>query len=292
MLWSRTATVLRRAVARLGQPHGVRLKPRYAKVAEFQRRGAVHFHALVRLDALDPTGRPVPPPAWATADLLADLVQQAGRSVHLRTPTHPDSFDGWPLAWGPQLDTRTVHRGLESGDLTERHVAGYLAKYATKACEPSGLVAGRITDVSIGHYADTGTFLGRLISACWTLGRRHSSPQYDANGEAVWPYERCRRWAHMLGFGGHFSTKSRAYSTTLRALREARQPGKRAAGPRTDDQAHDLAQRDDEETTLVIGTWTYTGSGWMTTGDAALALQAADAARSRRLVADPHAVAR
>jgi replication initiator protein RepSA len=26
-------------------------------------------------------------------------------------------------------------------------------------------------------------------------------------------------WAHMLGFNGHFSTKSRTYSTTLGALR-------------------------------------------------------------------------
>jgi hypothetical protein len=30
------------------------------------------------------------------------------------------------------------------------------------------------------------------------------------------------KWAHMLGFGGHFSTKSRRYSTTLAALRRAR----------------------------------------------------------------------
>jgi hypothetical protein len=26
---------------------------------------------------------------------------------------------------------------------------------------------------------------------------------------------RLGKWAHMLGFGGHFSTKSRRYSTTL-----------------------------------------------------------------------------
>src|SRR5690606_21036815 len=30
------------------------------------------------------------------------------------------------------------------------------------------------------------------------------------------------QWAHMLGFRGHFSTKSRRYSTTLGALRAAR----------------------------------------------------------------------
>jgi hypothetical protein len=30
------------------------------------------------------------------------------------------------------------------------------------------------------------------------------------------------RWVHMLGFRGHFATKSRRYSITLRALRRAR----------------------------------------------------------------------
>jgi len=33
---------------------------------------------------------------------------------------------------------------------------------------------------------------------------------------------RLGKWAHMLGFGGHFSTKSRRYST-LRALRRAKE---------------------------------------------------------------------
>ncbi|MGH4012088.1 MAG: replication initiator [Pseudonocardiaceae bacterium] len=32
-------------------------------------------------------------------------------------------------------------------------------------------------------------------------------------------YGRLRRWAHMLGFGGHFATKSRRYSTTRQALK-------------------------------------------------------------------------
>ena len=27
----------------------------YGKVAEYQRRGVVHFHALIRLDQIDPT---------------------------------------------------------------------------------------------------------------------------------------------------------------------------------------------------------------------------------------------
>jgi hypothetical protein len=51
----------------------------------------------------------------------------------------------------------------------------------------------------------------------------------------------------------------------------------------------DQADAHDTETTLIVGTWNYIGSGWLTTGDAALATRAADAARSRRVYADPHA---
>jgi hypothetical protein len=48
---------------------------------------------------------------------------------------------------------------------------------------------------------------------------------------------------------------------------------------------HDMIRTADhtgEETTLVIGTFTYAGTGWKTTGDALLANTAADQARKRR----------
>jgi hypothetical protein len=90
------------------------------------------------------------------------------------------------------------------------------------------------------------------------------------------PYARLRRWAHMLGFGGHFSTKSRHYSTTLRALREARQLWRR--------DRHQAADHADEETTLIVGALSYAGTGWRTTGDAVLANTAAAKAREYRRV--------
>lgn len=43
-----------------------------------------------------------------------------------------------------------------------------------------------------------------------------------------------------------------------------------------------LVPDDWDDPVLVIGAWTYAGTGWRTTADAALALAAADAARSRR----------
>jgi hypothetical protein len=88
----------------------------------------------------------------------------------------------------------------------------------------------------------------------------------------------------MLGFGGHFSTKSRRYSTTLGALRQARRDWRRAqlrgTGPErdTDDQA-------DEEPTVVIGSLAFAGIGWHTTADALLANTAAAKAREHRLTA-------
>src|SRR4051794_41391829 len=53
-LWRRFTITLRRLVAKaLGVPAtrvGELATVQYAKVAEFQRRGLVHFHALIRVD--------------------------------------------------------------------------------------------------------------------------------------------------------------------------------------------------------------------------------------------------
>jgi hypothetical protein len=53
-LWRRTAIAIRRRLDQLAKTHGTRVKLSYAKVAEFQRRGLIHFHAIFRLDGLDP----------------------------------------------------------------------------------------------------------------------------------------------------------------------------------------------------------------------------------------------
>jgi hypothetical protein len=90
----------------------------------------------------------------------------------------------------------------------------------------------------------------------------------------------------MLGFGGHFATKSRAYSTTFCALRSARSTAMRRANA-TATHPEQLPPDDNPDTVLIVGAWAYAGTGWRTTADAALALAAADAARSRR----PSAVA-
>ncbi|MFB9518384.1 replication initiator [Streptomyces cremeus] len=47
----------------------------YAKGAEYQKRGRIHFHAVIRLDGS--AGPYSPPPAWVTPDLLADAIRLA-----------------------------------------------------------------------------------------------------------------------------------------------------------------------------------------------------------------------
>ena len=74
----------------------------------------------------------------------------------------------------------------------------------------------------------------------------------------------------MLGYGGHFLTKSRRYSVTFGQLRRARTEHRRA-------QRHPDGERDpwgrplDETVVLVLSTWTYAGTGYTTTPGAELA---------------------
>jgi hypothetical protein len=97
-----------------------------------------------------------------------------------------------------------------------------------------------------------------------------------------------RRWLHMLGFRGHFATKSRRYSTTLGAIREERRRFRRRQARQEPRRLHDPARDEDldgEDTTLVIARWRFAGIGYLTSGDAALAASAAARARERRQAA-------
>jgi hypothetical protein len=96
---------------------------------------------------------------------------------------------------------------------------------------------------------------------------------------------RLRKWAHMLGFGGHFSTKSRRYSTTLGALRRARVAYaiRRRRGNALPLDAWGRPEGD--QAVIVLASWNYLGSGYQSTGEAWLAASAAARAREERRVA-------
>jgi hypothetical protein len=75
----------------------------------------------------------------------------------------------------------------------------------------------------------------------------------------------------MLGFGGHFLTKSRHYSVTFRVLRQARVAWQTTDEPSAGD-----------DTVAVVSLLEYVGAGWLNSGDALLAATAAEKAHKRR----------
>jgi hypothetical protein len=86
----------------------------------------------------------------------------------------------------------------------------------------------------------------------------------------------------VLGFGGHFSTKSRRYSTTLGALRRARvaYASRRRGGDTLPLDA--WGRPKDNQVVAIVASWNYIGSGYQTEGEAWLARSAAANAREER----------
>ena len=271
-LWRRTTMAILRAVRRTAKRRGIdpaTVKVGFGKVAEMQRRGVVHFHAVLRLDGHDPDdpGRVLPPPDGLVLDDLADAVNHAATTTMFVTGPHPDKPSGWLIGWGTQLDIRTINLGTD-GAITDGMVAGYLAKYATKATEATGHTSRRLT---VGNRRCVRRS-GRQPHRTTRRGLLDSRPSQGLAG--------LRRWAHMLGFGGHFLTKSRHYSVTFRLLRQERVVWQQTltAGPEQTEPA-------EQPTVLVVNFLDFVGAGWHTTGDAMLANTAAAQAREQRRVA-------
>jgi hypothetical protein len=291
-LWRRFTIALARELARLAglsERAASRLvKAQYAKVAELQRRAVVHFHAIIRLDGKarrdDAEHWPAPAPVF-TAAMLDAAIRTAAAHVCLTV----DVGDGTALVlrFGTQIDIQALtHRqDLDSGEIAPEHVAAYVAKYATKAAEDLGLGERRqVPDLYHARQRNLSAHVLRLLEAAWELGDLEA-------------FTGIRRWLHMLAFRGHFSSKTRRYSTTLGALRAERRryredqdrERRAQADPAGPVQLVDVGDQDDDpdsdDTTLVIRTWTFAGLGWDTAGDAALAASTAARAREHRELA-------
>ena len=117
------------------------------------------------------------------------------------------------------------------------------------------------------------THVAALVEAAWRLGGR---PELSAL--------RLRQGAHLLGYRGHFLTKSRRYATSFRGLRAARRAwtARRRHGPTV------ALDRDGRllppAGTVIVADWQYAGRGYTTAADAWLAASmAADHQQARRL---------
>jgi hypothetical protein len=212
VLWNEvTHRITRYLAAAAGIPVrsiGRHVRVSYAKVAEYQRRGVVHLHAVLRLDG--PAGPAEPPPARADTGLLQTAVRHAATTANVAAPAS-DAYGAHRLRFGPQVDVRTITLDDGDGGTSAHKVAAYVAKYVTKGDLP-GIVADSpirhrsgIELVPVSEHART------LMRACWRLG---GLPEYEKL--------KLRRWVHQLGYRGHIASKSRAYSTTYTSLRAAR----------------------------------------------------------------------
>ena len=257
-LWRRTTIGIQRDLAKamgiVSSQFADHARVSYAKVVEYQERGVVHLHVVIRLDG--PSGPAERPPAELTVDRFEAAVVGASRRVRLAYP--PAAGITAEARWGKQIDVRRV--ALDS--TPPGAVAAYIAKYATKSTDAFGRLDHRLrrSDMAL---LDLRPHLKRLVTTAWDLGGR---PELK--------HLKLRHWAHTLGFRGHWLTKSRRYSTTLGALRRARAEWT-------------VTRRDSPgpppEVTPVKD-WRYLGRGWDNEGDAWLAqTAAAEGAEARRL---------
>ncbi len=201
-LWNRTLEQIRRRLAAylaLGlddNPPGFRLS--YLKVAEFQRRGLVHFHVVLRLDGGGEAFSS--PPSELTTEILSTIIADVVREFSITTP-HGE------IAWGRQFDVSDAS-ALNRDDL---RIAGYLANYATKSTDGTKDFARSFRARSNITSLNGSSHLRELALTAWDLALE---PEFEEMN--------LRAHAHAFGHRGQLITKSRHYSTRFLDLRATR----------------------------------------------------------------------
>ena len=243
---------------------------RFVKVAEYQARGVVHFHAVIRLDA--PGNRYAPPPPRYTAALLCDAITLAARTVRHRRARLRRRVSG--SASAARLDKRPIWREpvRRNRPAARRQAQSPTTSPSTppRAADVPGLPDTRIRHASeIARAALPGPPQAhgrdRVGARRAHLGRRSAAA-------AVGAHARLRRpLPHQIP----------PLRRHLRLLRGERVTKRRL-------ERHPDGERDpwdrplDDTVVLVIKTWTYAGTGYSNPSGAELALSSAARAREHR----------
>ena len=157
--------------------------------------------------------------------------------------------------------------------MTDTALAGYIAKYATKGTGATNGADRPIRDVEHVQYLDLTSHHRAMIETAWKLGELE---QYEPLN--------LHRWAHMLGFRGHFLTKSQRYSTTFRAIRGERRTWRlredlAQLGRETDDPGTHAV---DLDSVVVVNDWMPVRFGHRDDAERELAAAIAERNRSTR----------
>jgi hypothetical protein len=224
-----------------------RLRISYAKVAEFQARDLVHFHAIIRLDGSEGPGSPAELPVSPAG--LCRALGHAARRAHAKVPNANGELV--TARFGDQVHVRALSGG-DAETVCPEAVAAYIAKYFSKGSHEA--ITTRRAAPNDLRGSGVPEHLVEMVTAALRLSGR---PAFAA----------LVRWATTLGFRGHFVTKSRRYSTTLTELRAARAVYRAGA---------------DQDPTPILGAWEYIGSGYLGPADALLAAGVEVHLRDRR----------
>jgi hypothetical protein len=233
-LWGRTCHRLYREVARAGRLTSRQLRSvarlSYIKVIEFQARGLVHLHVVIRADG--GAGPSEAPPGWLDAAVLSEAIGRVVAEVGVPVP----GLDGTALRrarWGVQHDVRVL---VAEDETDAKAIAAYVAKYSTKTADGTPWLAHRIRNRAEVERLALRPHIVAMVRTGWELGGRRNLAGL-----------RLRDHAHTLGYPGQFSSKSVRFSTTFGALRQART---------------DYIRRADDCDFDYDGGWRYAGRGY------------------------------
>jgi hypothetical protein len=144
-------------------------------VAEFQRRGAIPFHAVIRLDAATECrcqGCLASPPEPFTATLLEDGLRQEVPAVRVPCPPWTTGRAGMPV--GGTARRAQHHDGRGTGRGVVVGAGGRLRRQVRdKATESFGSgLDRRLTDDDLDGLDGLPAHVAELVRACWDLGGR------------------------------------------------------------------------------------------------------------------------
>jgi hypothetical protein len=191
-LWRRTTIYLRRALAAAvdmtPSELDTHVRVSFCKVAEFQRRGAVHLHVIVRLDAAD--AEVIAPPLAFSATVLAGAFLRAVRAVQVAYPVRLEGR-AQVARFGSECDVTVLDTGTGAAK-----VARYVAKYVAKSSDSGGVLDRPVRpgDIANLHTIGLSDHERRLVETAWRLGGRSELASM-----------KLRTWAHQLGYRGHYA---------------------------------------------------------------------------------------
>jgi hypothetical protein len=217
----------------------------YIKVVEFQARGLVHLHVVLRADG--GAGPSEAPPEWLDAAVLTEAIGRVVSEIGVPVPRVEES--GLRRArWGSQHDVRVL---LARDDADGTAIAAYVAKYATKTADGTPWLAHQIRSRAQIERLVVRPHVAAMVKTAWSLGGRRNLATL-----------RLRDHAHTLGYPGQFSSKSVRFSTTFTALRQARS---------------EYVRRYADDDFDYDGEWRYAGRGYANPESDSLAKRLLDA---------------